>query len=83
MNIECGDVVLAELENGFRFNDAIIRNLILRMDKAVTGPSPMVQNAPAERVEPAERAEPAERVKLAEQTSDTPDDGELNRTSVH
>jgi len=63
MNIECGDVVLVELENGFRFNDAVIRNLILRMDKAVTEPSPMVQNAPDERIE------------SAEPTSDKPGDG--------
>lgn len=55
MNIECGEVVLGELENGFRFNDAVIRNLVLRMDKAVTEPSPMIQNTPSERIEPVEK----------------------------
>lgn len=41
MNIECGAETLAELESIFRFNDAILRNLIIKMDKAVTEPSPL------------------------------------------
>lgn len=44
MNIECGEAVMAELENGFRFNDAIIRHLTLRVDNAITGPSPMMRS---------------------------------------
>ncbi len=51
MNIECGETAMAELENGFRFNDAIIRNLILRMDKAITGPSPMMKSEEANKVQ--------------------------------
>lgn len=43
MNVECGSAAIAELENVFRFNDAIIRNMILNMDEAVTEPSPMVK----------------------------------------
>jgi small subunit ribosomal protein S6 len=39
MNIECGDEALAELENAFRFNDAVIRKLILQRKEAVTAPS--------------------------------------------
>lgn len=41
MNIECDAATLAELESIFRFNDAIIRNLTVRMDAAVTEPSPL------------------------------------------
>ncbi|RUM53628.1 MAG: 30S ribosomal protein S6 [Methylococcus sp.] len=48
MNIECSDEVLAELESGFRFNDAVLRNLILRKDEAVTGPSPMMKDIETE-----------------------------------
>ncbi|HEY0634083.1 MAG TPA: 30S ribosomal protein S6 [Gammaproteobacteria bacterium] len=44
MNIECGSEVMKELENAFRFNDAVIRNLILTMDEAVTEPSPMAKS---------------------------------------
>lgn len=40
-NIECNQEVLNELKHTFRFNDAIIRNLILNRDDAVTTPSPL------------------------------------------
>lgn len=36
MNIECSQTVLNELESGFRFNDAVLRHLILARDAAVT-----------------------------------------------
>jgi len=43
MNIECDQETLEELKNLFKFNDAVIRNLIVKMDKAVTDASPMVR----------------------------------------
>ncbi|MFA7633752.1 MAG: 30S ribosomal protein S6 [Thiohalomonadaceae bacterium] len=36
MNIECPIETMKELESAFRFNDAVIRNMILAMDEAVT-----------------------------------------------
>jgi small subunit ribosomal protein S6 len=36
MNIECNQAVLTELESGFRFNDAVLRHLIIARDEAVT-----------------------------------------------
>lgn len=36
MNIECGQGSIDELESAFRFNDAVIRNMIMRMKKAYT-----------------------------------------------
>ena len=39
MNIECGQGVLKELETGFRFNDAVLRHLIIVRDAAVTDQS--------------------------------------------
>jgi small subunit ribosomal protein S6 len=36
MNIECDQKVLVELTESFRFNDAVLRNLVLSMDEAVT-----------------------------------------------
>lgn len=36
MNVECNNEVLAELSNLFRFNDAVIRNMVVRMKDAVT-----------------------------------------------
>jgi len=36
MNIECSQGVLDELVAGFRFNDAVLRHLVLARDEAVT-----------------------------------------------
>jgi small subunit ribosomal protein S6 len=46
-NIECDADVLDELKNMFKFSDAVIRNLVIKMDRAVTDPSPMMQNEDA------------------------------------
>lgn len=43
MNIECNRETLAELHHNFRFNDAVIRNLILQQTEAVTTPSAMLE----------------------------------------
>jgi small subunit ribosomal protein S6 len=43
MNIEVGNEVLVELESAFRFNDAVLRHLTVKMDEAATGPSPMMK----------------------------------------
>ncbi|AKQ33728.1 30S ribosomal protein S6 [Candidatus Coxiella mudrowiae] len=44
MNIECDKAVLDELENAFRYNDAVIRNLVLKRNHAITEPSPIMQS---------------------------------------
>ncbi len=41
MNVECDDKTLAELKTGFRYNDAILRSLVLRREGAITDPSPL------------------------------------------
>ena len=43
MNIETDGAALAELENAFKFNDAVLRHLTVKMTKAVTAPSPMMK----------------------------------------
>lgn len=43
MNIECTPAVVEELETGFRFNDAVLRHLTVKMDAAVTEASPMMK----------------------------------------
>ena len=55
MNVECNDEALEELESAFRFNDAVIRNLVLRRDEAVTEPSPLAKSK-EEREDKPERA---------------------------
>ena len=43
MNIECDQETLDELEHSFKFNDAVLRHLIVKMTKAWTTPSPMMK----------------------------------------
>ena len=43
LNIECDQKSLDELTGAFRFSDAVIRNLVMKMDAAVTEPSPMAK----------------------------------------
>jgi small subunit ribosomal protein S6 len=43
MNIECDGKTLDELENGFRYNDAVLRHLTIKMKKAETAASPMMK----------------------------------------
>lgn len=43
MNVECGQAVIDELTTIFRFNDALLRHLVLNKKEAVTEPSLMVK----------------------------------------
>ncbi|GAA0559000.1 MAG TPA: 30S ribosomal protein S6 [Rheinheimera sp.] len=43
MNVEAPQTVIDELETNFRYNDAVLRNLIMRTDSAVVEPSPMAK----------------------------------------
>ena len=43
MNIECGNATLTELEHALKFNDAVLRHLIVAMREAVVAPSPMMK----------------------------------------
>ncbi|CAH8208790.1 30S ribosomal protein S6 [Vibrio aestuarianus] len=43
MNVEAGQAVIDELETAFRFNDAVLRNMIMRTKAAITEPSIMLK----------------------------------------
>ena len=77
LNVECTGKALAELEDNFRYNDAVIRNLVIRRDEAVTGQSEMLK-AEENRNERRERRErPAEsESESAEGNSDDADSAE-------
>jgi small subunit ribosomal protein S6 len=62
MNIECPLETINELENGFKFNDAVLRHLIVAMDEPVVAPSPMMKEEKAR--------------SLTGERSDRPDRGE-------
>jgi len=55
MNIEVGSDVLAELESAFRFNDAVLRNMVVRRNEAVTGNSKIYEEELKEQEKDRER----------------------------
>ena len=63
MNIECDAETLTELEHAFKFNDAVLRHLVVKMKHAVSAPSPMMKEEKSRSVlEPqvAKETKPAE-----------------------
>jgi small subunit ribosomal protein S6 len=61
MNIECNNETLEELEHAFKFNDAVLRHLTVRMTEAMTTPSPMMKEEKSRSLTqgPAAAAKPA------------------------
>ncbi|MBP5988317.1 MAG: 30S ribosomal protein S6 [Azonexus sp.] len=64
MNIECDGDTLNELEHSFKFNDAVLRHLTVKMKAAVTTPSPMMKEEKSKSMMPGDAAPaaPAETV---------------------
>ncbi|HUJ87286.1 MAG TPA: 30S ribosomal protein S6 [Burkholderiales bacterium] len=61
MNIECDQETVDELNNSFKFSDAVLRHLIVKMAKAVTEPSPMMKEEKSRSLmERGAEAKPAE-----------------------
>ncbi|MCW8126064.1 30S ribosomal protein S6 [Microbulbifer halophilus] len=61
MNVECTDAALEELTTNFRYNDAVIRNLVIREDEAITDESPIMKAEKESRERKAARQERTER----------------------
>ncbi|TMH68033.1 MAG: 30S ribosomal protein S6 [Betaproteobacteria bacterium] len=63
MNIECGGETLTELEHAFKFNDAVLRHLIVAKTEAVVSPSPMMKEEKSRSLtgKDSERGERSER----------------------
>ncbi len=65
MNIEVDGETLNELEHSFKFNDAVLRHLTVKMKAAATAPSPMMKEEKSKSMMPGDAApavpaEPAE-----------------------
>ncbi|MEJ2602007.1 MAG: 30S ribosomal protein S6 [Gammaproteobacteria bacterium] len=74
MNIECNRETLDELTGAFKFNDAVLRHLVIKRDKAVTEASPMAKAVEDEKAKEREaqrrrdaRAEAEARARAAEE----------------
>ena len=59
LNIEISKETLAEIETGFKFNDAVLRHLTVQKEKAETGPSSMMKTVEREEARKASQAEQA------------------------
>jgi len=61
MNIECDNATLDELEHAFKFNDAVLRHLTIKMDGPVTAPSAMMREEKSRSLNPSneDSAKPA------------------------
>ncbi|MFA9485597.1 MULTISPECIES: 30S ribosomal protein S6 [unclassified Moraxella] len=55
LNIECNEATLAQLEELFKYNDAIIRSLVIRRESAITEQSPLAKEAEDKRTRKANR----------------------------
>jgi len=54
MNVECGNEEMAELESGFRFNDAVLRNMVIKCKEAITEQSPLMKEEESKKSEKRE-----------------------------
>lgn len=72
LNIECGLNALRELERNFKFNDSIVRSLVLRRAHAISEQSVLAKaKAEEERIEAEKRAAQREAAAAAAESSDT------------
>ena len=65
LNVECSQAALAELESAFRFNDAVIRKLVIGKDAPETAQSPLFK-APEEDKKPEYKTRAAESAETTE-----------------
>ena len=63
INIECDQETLDKLNYNFRFNDAVLRNLIISKSEAITMPSIMMTNTAEEKEKEKEKKD---KVKVTE-----------------
>jgi len=83
MNVECARETLDELTGAFKFNDAVLRHLVIKRDEAVTEASPMAKAVEDEKAKEREaqrrrdaRAEAESRARAAEEEKATEEAGE-------
>ena len=84
MNVECGQDTLTELLDAFKFNDAVLRHMVIKRDKAYTEDSPLVKEREREDAEKQARAaaeqraaeQRAEREAAESDESDDKDNGD-------
>jgi len=78
MNIECSQEVLDELESNFRYNDAVLRNLVIKTDAPETGETLIMKAEKAEKAEKEsrERRDAERAAKAAQEVVQDSDDND-------
>ena len=82
MNVECSKDVLSELDSAFRFNDAVLRNMVLNTKGPVVEPSPLVRREDdrSERSDSSDRSERSDSSDRSER-SEAPESTERNESA--
>jgi len=70
MNVECDREAIDELESTFRFNDAVLRNMIIRRDAAIAEASPLTKSDERDQSEGSSDDAPRERRSRDQETED-------------
>jgi small subunit ribosomal protein S6 len=83
LNVECDYAVIDEIKTAFKFNDAVLRNLVMVCDKAITEASPMALAVAEEKAKEKEAQQRREAKAVAESAmrSDAADDERADRYS--
>ena len=85
MNVECDQSVRDEIETAFRFNDAVIRNLIMKRDEAITDVSILAKAKDeadaADRKAAAAKPAPAPVAETVTEAADNSDNSDAETTA--
>jgi small subunit ribosomal protein S6 len=84
MNVECGEGALEELVSAFRFNDAVIRHMVMRMDRAFAETSPLAKGREEEegKDKDSDKDDSPRRGRADDRDDDSDDDEDDRRASA-
>jgi len=83
LNVECEFAVIDEIKTAFKFNDAVLRSLVMSCDKAITEASPMAVAVAEEKAKEkeAQQRRDAKAVAEAAMRTESPDEEATNGES--
>lgn len=81
LNIECDQAALDELTTAFKFNDAVIRNLVIKRKSAITEESIMLKRSNEERTRPPQRERTRSEESAAESSRSEEGDAGVQETA--
>ena len=82
LNIECDKDTIDELQSAFRFNDAVIRNMILSCSHAITEASPMMKAIEKEKEREQEMKSNSQRYQESDTSSEDDDEDTEDETDA-